>query len=528
MWSGVEGDDFVLNTDIAEQQVYATRIFELKDGEKVTVTPLQYNQMAFDDRGTARLIFEGVSGNDRCMTQQKTCFLKLTIKDKGTDKIAVSTKLYIDLHDIKDFYAHHTVGTGIEQEPEDTVKVDIPGVETTLFTPDNLQDKVDYVLFIHGWRMPYEERVSFAETTLKRLYWAGYKGKFGTFSWPTTWFFKPAYANTLETLGYIFGDITSYSRGEKIARNSGKFLKKQLEEIKQDHNSLQVIAHSMGNLVIGEALKLMDPGIVDNYIATQAATSSGAYDSDQTEMNFIFIGKPNDATPTDDYLSWVTNTDCTPYVQLSFEAAWRCANISGDSLINSDYDIPPDHYRYTINTEKHGLPPNGEGITKIPYYAGISNKTKIHNFFNPIDAALDGWRLQQVTKPDSGKSILEALDLTTGYFYEAVFNFINPYARDVFKNDNVRLNWLIEAEKFEILASIVPSRTAPLGQVSLGNTTEINGISLDLEYTLKFTDSNYDHSAQWMQAYHNRSFYWDSVCLTFFGENSTCLAQLNK
>lgn len=182
-------------------------------------------------------------------------------------------------------------------------------VQAIIFPKDNPAEKVDYVMFVHGWRMQYAERVSFAETTLKRLYWAGYKGKFGAYTWPTTWFYKPAYVGTLDTLTYVIQDLTSYSRGEKIARQTGGFLANNLSYIKPQHKSLQVIAHSMGNVVMGEALKVIQPGIVDNYVATQAATSAGGYHTGEEDMKYAFGRPSNDSAPTEGFWNWLAGGD---------------------------------------------------------------------------------------------------------------------------------------------------------------------------------------------------------------------------
>jgi hypothetical protein len=40
----------------------------------------------------------------------------------------------------------------------------------------------DYILFVHGWRMKPHEKYSFAETSFKRLWHQGYRGRFGSFS----------------------------------------------------------------------------------------------------------------------------------------------------------------------------------------------------------------------------------------------------------------------------------------------------------------------------------------------------------
>lgn len=552
----VDGDEYTWNTVIAQKQAEAKFIMELLDGADTQITPPDYIKMNFDSEGIAKLIFEGVSGNNICVTDQKSCYLGLSVIDKATSQEVASTKVYMDLHDIKDFYQHNTSGQGIEKPPVPAYPIPVPGTAVDIFPKDNPNDKLDYILMVHGWRMPYAERVIFAETTLKRLYWSGYKGKFGTFSWPTTYFVKPAYLDTLATLGALTKDLTNYSRGEKIARQTGKHLADLLPKIKTDYNtnSLQVIAHSMGNVVVSEALKLTQAGIVDIYIATQSATSAGAYNFTETNMNVVFGGDADDKVATDNFWNWIAGEICLPFVNISFDAAWRCASVVEDGLIDSPYDIPPDHYRYTFtDTYNHGLPPksNGIGIEDETYYAGIGAKTTIHNFYNAFDSALGGWRLQQVTKPDSGSTISTASNPNTGWFYVANSNARDNYescmtaaaddpeakqlcennkldfgpVRDFYGKNGSELLWLNETDKFEIMASIIPSRTGPLGQRPVCNTGEIkndNCVNLqDAEYD--FTKSNYDHSAQWLNTYHKRYKYWQKVCTTFFGTKNTCL-----
>ena len=52
---------------------------------------------------------------------------------------------------------------------------------------ENSHESEDYILFVHGWRMKPYEKTFFAETAYKRLWWNGYKGRFGVYHWPTEW-----------------------------------------------------------------------------------------------------------------------------------------------------------------------------------------------------------------------------------------------------------------------------------------------------------------------------------------------------
>ncbi|HEB55820.1 MAG TPA: alpha/beta hydrolase, partial [Gammaproteobacteria bacterium] len=522
-----EGDEYVWDSDVAIEQASAKFIATLTDDVDVEINPALYQLMAFDERGIAKLIFEGVSGRSTCVESQDSCYLELSVIDKSNSQKMASSRIFMDFHDIKDFYDHYTSGLGMDVAPASWGLIGSPGTRTDIFPKDDPNEKVDYVMFVHGWRMQYAERVSFAETTLKRLYWSGYKGRFGAYTWPTTWFYKPAYVGTLDTLTYVLEDLTSYSRGEKIARQTGGFLADNLSYLKPKYKSLQVIAHSMGNVVVSEALKVMQAGVIDSYIATQAATSAGGYHTAEGDMNVVFGGAADDDVSTDGFWAWLAGGLCVPLANLAFEDAWRCASIVEDGFFDSDYDIPPDHYRYTINTEEHGLPPDGIGITSSPYYAGIGAKTDIYNFFNPVDSALEGWRLQQVTKPDSGQTVSDASNPTSGWFYLAEKADENQPdtapVRDIYRRDGTPLNWSDQDDKFEIMASIVPSRSGPLGQKEVCTVGEISRTCIDLENVFGFTKSNYDHSAQWLNAYHKRFEYWETVCATFFSEDDACI-----
>ena len=121
-------------------------------------------------------------------------------------KIGESGGLYVDLRDIKELYERWTVGDGPTPiqlsgtlvspggggSPAATAGISnfrLPsGVQSGLrysAVASGLSVPTDpngnkYILLVHGWNMPPWEKDAFAETMLKRLYWQGYKGKFGT------------------------------------------------------------------------------------------------------------------------------------------------------------------------------------------------------------------------------------------------------------------------------------------------------------------------------------------------------------
>ena len=61
-----------------------------------------------------------------------------------------------------------------------------------------------------------------------------------------------------------------------------------------------------------------------------------------------------------------------------------------------------------------------------------------------------------------------------------------------------------------ILGHISPSTTRALGQGAVGFNGEI-----DLKESMGLGGSNQDHSGQFFDNYHSRSFYWDSLLKGF-------------
>lgn len=173
------------------------------------------------------------------------------------------------------------------------------------------------------------EKDRFAETEFKRLYWQGYQGRFGSFRWPTT----------LQVTSNLF---SAFDLSEFNAWSSAPGLLKLLTSLNAEYaGNVYLTAHSHGNVVAGEALRLAGTNkVINTYVAMQGAIAAHAYD------------------PT------------TPY-----ETA-------------PNY---PDYYAQYY--------PNGG----TNYFNGIKGAGTYVNFFNPKDWALLGpWPQDQAGKPVSG------------------------------------------------------------------------------------------------------------------------------
>ena len=204
--------------------------------------------------------------------------------------------------------------------------------------------------------MPTWEKDRFAETAFKRLYWQGYQGRFGSFRWPCNY-----YPNFLS-----YANTANYDGSEQAAWESGQPLETFLAGLNNKYpGKVYVMAHSMGNVVTGEALRLAGASnIVNTYVASQAAVSARAYDNTipaDITNEFIAVGTPDSE----------------------------------------------GHY-YT-----NGAP---------SYFNGIGGATHFVDFYNANDWALAKWITDQSSKPDGGYNwTLPSSEYPSGYFRVRLF-----------------------------------------------------------------------------------------------------------
>jgi len=205
-----------------------------------------------DDTTTKHLIFEGVSdGKGK---------LKLVFYKNG-QKIGEGGSVYLELMDIKYMYERGAATPDSAFIPYNSTN--------TIFDDSGFTFAIDHgkiykaptdeqktaLVFVHGWNMSYEDYISFSETMFKRMWWQGYKGIFCTFRWAT------------------LTGVDSYNTSEFRAWKYGKSLKEYVDTL-TDY-TVNVAAHSMGNVVAGSALKR---GMsVNRYFLMEAAIPGGCY-----------------------------------------------------------------------------------------------------------------------------------------------------------------------------------------------------------------------------------------------------------
>jgi hypothetical protein len=157
--------------------------------------------------------------------------------------------------------------------------------------------KAKTIIWVHGWRMDYAEYASWGDTSFKRLWQMGFKGRFYAFRWPT---FSgendglPSLENITPLDLWRDGGLT-YNASEYRSWLSGPALANFVNQT-ANSGSRYLFAHSMGNVISGAALR---SGMnVTKYAMCNAAMASMAYDgvhNDQLDNDFETID--TDPTP---------------------------------------------------------------------------------------------------------------------------------------------------------------------------------------------------------------------------------------
>ena len=240
----------------------------------------------------ARFLFEGVArGSGR---------LVLSIyKSDHVTKLVDGPSVYIKLQDIKEMYESWTVDPAATEDsnggpPASTARISTARGLSGFQYDDSSPEDNTYILFVHGWNMGTWTKDAFAETAYKRLWWQGYKGRFGAFQWPTTYHpdanFETVLGNWINENANLLANgvhsMQDFDSGEYTAWRTGAPLERFLKSLHSHYgDNVYVLAHSQGNVVVGEALRLAAQDgsgqIVNTYVASQAAVPVHCYDPAQ-------------------------------------------------------------------------------------------------------------------------------------------------------------------------------------------------------------------------------------------------------
>jgi hypothetical protein len=343
-------------SDDSTANVQATDTFFRAAAAPSFATQLQLEQIG---EGLNSFLFEAIgAAYGTGFTATPTLEFETIVEYADGSTTTKTQAVELDLRDIKQLYTRWDIDYGVNGGvPGTDLRLDtsfqhfVTPTETThssqiTMVPFHSGD--DHVVFVHGWNnsdvVGNDDKAAAAETMFKRLYWQGFRGEFAAFNWPTFYPEGP------------FGD--TYNPSEFQAYRSANALKEILADYRGEAPNLQpvqLLAHSMGNIVAGEALRIWtyelpfnDDPLVTNYVAMQAAVSAGAYGSNGTDS--LFPGRPE-----------------------------------------------PDLYRFWSHGQQDGLTNPSLGVSYYFQGAGFGAEQRI-NMYNQADFALDLWDANNVAK----------------------------------------------------------------------------------------------------------------------------------
>jgi hypothetical protein len=280
---------------------------------------------------TTHFLFEG-SGEGT--GQLQIVFLK----SDGQTVTGQGGSVWLDLRDIKEMYTRAVASPQpptpysyvLSQPPTPSMSytIDTSNVSGTsgTFLPDPNEDTSNptYIVFTHGFNQSYVSFLNYGETTFKRLWQLGYRGRFATYRWPT-------YGSGWSLAGYTLSAIGIYNDCEYIAWYSGGALNQFTQSLSGQGYNIDMMSHSLGSVVVGEALH--EGMQVQYYSMTHAAASASLYSWGAsyyaiTNPNpYAFDNDPDAATSSLAY-SGSTATGYNGYLgQIN-------GNVTGGSIVN--------------------------------------------------------------------------------------------------------------------------------------------------------------------------------------------------
>ncbi len=380
-----------------------------------------------EDDPTAYFIFEGCSAG--------AGELKILVLDPANaySTLAEGGSIWLDLKDPRDLVERWSCeNSTLTPVAPITPLHYYPGSPT--FPPPATEPERDYVLYVHGWNMQEFEKQRWIETTYKRLWQLGYKGRVGGFSWPCG------------TSNF------SYDPSEERAWQAGAELEKLMASLTNAGYRVRVLAHSMGNVVTGEALREAGSAqVAATYIASQAAIPLHVYDP---------------AAPSIPGLKPVT------------------PNVYATYWYNGQSTFAPETW-----------PSTNDSYLGKTYMTGAAKS--YFNFYNPQDYALignslfqlhPGWLLDQRLKPDT---------FLRGYDYDSTNHFTYNGTTIGFPD------WT-----FQIFSYAAQARSRALGAGSSGGV--FSG-QINLNAAFGYKTQHLYHSAQFRSFEANRVGYWRAI-----------------
>ena len=426
------GNDHLFDEQTALQQItkkWGAEFDRLSCGESSKALPIEPGEKNLTNNW--HLLIEGAATGEGLLTVETV---------QAGNVIAQSAPIHIKFMKVSEMYdqfsAGHTEDWGVNLGIAEHVQPKpVVHTESSMELSKEELSVRPCILFVHGWRMTIAQKNYFTNTMFKRLWHLGYKGSFATFYWPTFYTSSPE----------AYSDWLNFDASEERAWNSGEHLAGVVKTLSARHaGKLILYAHSMGNIVCGQALRTLGryDKSVQSYVAAQAAIVAQAWDNSIPASSKQKSPAPN-----------------------LIAHYWREGASSGP-----------------MDWTKEKWP---------PYFSPLSmprSATKYFNHYNPDDYALQVWQYNQMKKDR--------------FFYDTWYNhksgeFIIEGKPQSIPNDT-----------FKIFAYIVKGQSRALGQgVAAGGCfSPSNSVNLDDEF--HFGSLSVGHSAQFRSTIQRRWRYW--------------------
>ena len=367
----------------------------------------------------------------------------------------------LNLRDFQSFYTNYEIDYGQNSSLSEDLRHDLdiryfdtpqPNFESKVLDAPFLGGNEKVVLvhgfnvndgsekFVGGIKEPgygLDTKASFAETAFKRLYWQGFRGEFISFDWP-------ALISGDWGENYNASDFQAYRSGhalKDILLNEGNILDDNRfvrQTTDPSINPVHLMAHSQGNIVAGEALRIFSHlelslaeenignqngidfhPLVSSYTAMEAAVSAGAYGDDDFDsiINDLYYfseflnggsqilgGIQFGDSLSDLLIKWIQFDaprkffDRLPLQTIGkynplFGAFNSLIQIFTDSIVQGQANRPwLDIYRtYANGPNSHDVDPITSELlsTHKPYYESSEPAAgKWINFYNPLDRSV--------------------------------------------------------------------------------------------------------------------------------------------
>jgi hypothetical protein len=365
--------------------------------------------------------------------------------------------VFLNIKDIKQMYERWSVGENISVAPN-TIATNCgdDGSPSFQYPYDpSINATTPYILYVHGWNMMTWIKDRWAETAYKRLYWQGYQGRLGVYRWPT--------GNGFAGWTTVATDPTerdNFDLSEYQAWQSAAGLKSRLAALNiQYPGRVYMLAHSMGNVVASEALRLAGTtNLINTYVASQAAIPAETYDASITNYSFYYPPWSLAPQTPDIYQNWFATNDGN-----------SAGQIIGFYNVN-DFALKRSAWQLDQLFKPDQLVLEGGAVWDYGYNGNVDDPPPWNHFY---------------------KEESDGLDLTN---FNIATNFLNRY---------------------EVMALAAPSYTTPLGDTAGVSTIATVDLTFEDNAMWPYPDpfgNNYQehfwHSAQFRGDYWMLQGYW--------------------